>query len=451
MTQGTQTGQTQPEVQGSKDGQTSEITVLWTQDFVTYFLYCDVPGGIGSTNWYCPSPNGSPLPVGTSSLVVNARSEAGSQSADSAPVPVEVFPQPVITTPTSGTHTNDTTPDFSGTALGGSTTVQLRTATNDIVCSPVAVVGGNWACRSDFVFPDGNYAIRAIAGPATNNVSAEIQLTVDTAAPGAPTITGPGTLNGPTLEYSTANVTVTVEGYGDAFADITLYVDGAPTACVGGPLTSDSDGLWACELDTVLTLGQHGISASQIDLAGNPGPVSAETLEVTRTASAPPVNTPVFTNPAPGPDPDDMPTIEGDIGNEGAAVDVVVTVTNSGGTSIYCTDTNIAASESSFFSCNGPVSRSARTPSPRRRTSRSPTPVTPSPVRRARRSATSATRSLRRSRRRPARPRRRTRRSRGPERDPRSDSSTSCSKTTRCSATRFPSPPTARGRARASR
>ncbi len=355
VTQGPQTGQTQPEVQGSKDAQTSEITVLWTQDFVTFNFYCNVSGGIGSTLWACPVPNGTPLPVGNSSFIVNARSEAGSQSADSAPVPIAVFPNPVIVTPSTGTHTNDPTPSFSGTALGGSTTVQVRTSANDIVCFPVVVVGGNWVCESGFFFPDGVYQVRAIAGPATNNESVESQLTIDTVAPGAPTITGPGTLNGPILEYSTANPTVTVQGFAEAFAEIDVYVDGSPTPCVGGLLIADSDGLWACELDTFVALGTYGIAAAQIDLAGNPGPASAETLEVTRTALVPPVNQPVFTNPAPGPDPDAQPTIEGDIGLETGDVDVVVTVTNSEGTSVYCNDTDITPSPTAFFSCNGPI------------------------------------------------------------------------------------------------
>ena len=325
VTQGPQTGQTQPEVQGLKDEQTSQITVFWTQDFVTFNIYCNVPAVIGATVWFCPSPNGSPLPVGSSSLVASRPARRVHNRPTPRPLRSRCSRHPVITSPTTGTHTNDPTPSFSGTALGGSTTVQLRTATNDIVCFPVAVVGGNWACDSDFLFPDGAYEVRAIAGPATNNTSAPIQLTIDTVAPGAPTITGPGTLNGPTLEYSTAQTTATVEGFGEAFAEINLYVDGAPVACVGGPLISDSDGLWACQLDTLLSLGQHGISASQIDLAGNAGPASAETLEITRTAAEAPVNTPVFTHPAPGPDPDNQPFIEGDIGLEDAAVDVVVT------------------------------------------------------------------------------------------------------------------------------
>jgi hypothetical protein len=84
--------------------------------------------------------------------------------------------------------------------------------------------------------------------------------------------------------------------------------------------------------------------------------VGVSVVGVATSASAAPLNAPVFTAPAPGPDPDAQPQIEGDLQNEGAAVDVVVTVTNSGGTSTYCTASNIDTTlPNPFFSCLGGI------------------------------------------------------------------------------------------------
>lgn len=68
-------------------------------------------------------------------------------------------------------------------------------------------------------------------------------------------------------------------------------------------------------------------------------------------ATAGPGAAPVITLPVTGPDPDDLPTVEGDVAEDGLTV--TVQVSNSSGTSTYCVDP--AADIATGFSCGGAV------------------------------------------------------------------------------------------------
>ena len=212
---------------------------------------------------------------------------------------------PTVTLTAPPTPTNDDTPTVAGTAgiLGADdshaadddhVTVEILKASDDSVVqthSNVAVNGTTGAFQVDAThLADGDYKAKATQQDgAGNSGSATLAFTVDTDAPGAPTITsGPAHLtssNSAVFEWTGAESGGTFECRLDS---------------------TDPDDFAHCsspEPYGALTEGDHRFEVRQVDAAGNRGPIAS--YDWYRDATAP--NTTIDTYP-PDPDNDSTPT-----------------------------------------------------------------------------------------------------------------------------------------------
>ncbi|MGW3731915.1 Ig-like domain-containing protein [Streptomyces sp. NPDC005148] len=119
------------------------------------------------------------------------------------------------------------------------------------------------------------------SGPATGPASVSITYTlVDTTPPAAPVITTPG--DGSTLGDSTP----AFAGTGEAGSKVTV-TDAGSTVCTA---TVDKVGKWACTPGTALVEGEHTITATATDEAGNTsrgGPITITIAPTTPVITAP--------------------------------------------------------------------------------------------------------------------------------------------------------------------
>ena len=103
-------------------------------------------------------------------------------------------------------------------------------------------------------------------GPVSNTLSVKI----DTAAPAAPVINTIGSDTGVQGDKLTADNTLTVAGTAEPGSVVSVIVDGQPV----GTVVADANGAWTF---TTLPLGDgnHSITATATDAAGNTGPQAA--------------------------------------------------------------------------------------------------------------------------------------------------------------------------------
>ena len=144
---------------------------------------------------------------------------------------------------------------MTGTGDVGSTiriydgTIQVGTATVD--------ASGNWSFATA-TLADGPHAFTSKAVDAAGNVSAAsaaLNVTVDTVAPGAPTLVSDTPASGNSL---------IVSGTAEASAAIKLY-EGSTLLGIG---VADSHGAWSIKTGS-LAAGAHALTASATDAAGN--------------------------------------------------------------------------------------------------------------------------------------------------------------------------------------
>ncbi|MDR2973689.1 MAG: Ig-like domain-containing protein, partial [Propionibacteriaceae bacterium] len=262
----------------------------------------------------------TPLTDGPHTITATQTDPAGNTSGPAtAPITVDSTPPaaPVITSPADGSTTNDTTPTITGTGEPGDTvTVRDR---RDTETGPGEVIGttkvqpdGTWTLTPTTPLPQGPQNITADQTDPAGNTSPpdDTNVTVDSAAPAAPVITGPA--NGST----TGDSTPTITGTGEPGATVTVSVDGVPV----GQTTVQPDGTWSLTPTTPLADGPHTITARQTDPAGNPSPEASSQVKVdTATPSAPVILTPANGSTTT----DTTPTITG-TGEPGSTVTVSV-------------------------------------------------------------------------------------------------------------------------------
>lgn len=173
-------------------------------------------------------------------------------------------PAPAITSPTAGSLTNDTTPTISGTAAAGNTiTVKEGSTTR---CTTTANSDGAWSCTPSTALGQGEHSVTATAtNLAGSAASSTVSFTIDSMAPAAPTISTPA------ANAQINNVTPVIGGNAEANSTITAK-EGSTTLCSA---TADSNGAWSCVPSTPLREGDHSITATATDRAGNSGPASA--------------------------------------------------------------------------------------------------------------------------------------------------------------------------------
>ncbi|MDC0709814.1 Ig-like domain-containing protein [Stigmatella sp. ncwal1] len=192
----------------------------------------------------------------------------------------------LVTAPSNGTVTNDTTPTYAGTAKLGSIVTVLVNGTP--VGTTIAGAGASWTFTPTTPLPDGAYTVNATAADADGNTSPSSNANtfiVDDTAPEAPVVTTPA--NGSLIN----NATPTYSGTGEPGCTINIIVDGTSV----GTTTANASGTWSFTPTVPLTDGSHTIRATATDAAGNISPSSnTNAFIVGPTApAAPVVTTPV--------------------------------------------------------------------------------------------------------------------------------------------------------------
>jgi hypothetical protein len=219
-------------------------------------------------------------------------------------------PAPVVTEPDDEELINDATPTYTGTGESGAT---IDLVVDGTTLNDVATVDedGNWEFTQPTTLADGPHTVSATQtlNGATSPASAVNDFVVDSDAPDAPEITDPD--EGST----TTDSTPTVSGTGEPGATVTVEVDGDEV----GEAVVDGDGNWELPLTDPLDDGEHTITATQTDEAGNESAADEVTFAVDTEARPP-----VITAPADGSSTNDTtPTVEG-TAEPGATVDVAI-------------------------------------------------------------------------------------------------------------------------------
>ncbi|MCT4703349.1 Ig-like domain-containing protein [Enterobacteriaceae bacterium H20N1] len=170
----------------------------------------------------------------------------------------------------NGGLTDDSTPELQGTTLAGAI-VTIRDAQGNVLGTATADNNGMWKYQLAEV-ADGEHTWTAeVTNTAGNTAQATLTLTVDTTAPATPTITSMEDDVGTVQEVWTTpgNVTddpaPTFTGTATPGTVVSIY-DGDN---VLGTVTADNDGNWNYTLTTNLVDGEHNISVTSTDAAGN--------------------------------------------------------------------------------------------------------------------------------------------------------------------------------------
>ena len=304
-------------VNGSPVGATGTVTVdLGTVGAVTVTVndptVTEAPDGTSATGSVSVvtldvrvGPLAAPLATATVDLLpLTASAEAPVGGIDCPP------PAPVVETPADGAVINDATPTFSGTGTAGAT-IDLVVDGTTINDAATVDGGGEWEYTPTTGLADGPHTVSATQtlNGATSVASAENAFVIDTDAPDAPVITDPD-------DGSTTNdATPTITGTGEPGATVTVEVDGDEV----GEATVDGTGNWELPLTDALDDGEHTITATQTDEAGNESGADEVTFVVDTGVSPP-----VITAPEEGSSTNDTtPTIEG-TAEPGATVAVEV-------------------------------------------------------------------------------------------------------------------------------
>ncbi|MBJ7348157.1 MAG: hypothetical protein JHC87_06265, partial [Thermoleophilaceae bacterium] len=171
---------------------------------------------------------------------------------------------PVITAPTTGTATNDTTPTLSGTAVPGSTVTVYEGVT--AICSGTASGLGAWTCTPAGAQSTGahTYTAKAVVGGNTSSASAGVTLTVDTTNPVVSlTVPANASMTGDNTPQITFSVTEANPGTSECSVD-----SGGWSTCTSGSSLS------------ALADGSHTLQVRHNDAAGNVGSSSTNTFTV---------------------------------------------------------------------------------------------------------------------------------------------------------------------------
>jgi large repetitive protein len=225
-------------------------------------------------------PAGSPL--GTASVDLLPLSVSAAVAAGGIDCPP---PAPTVDSPADGAVLGDTTPTFSGTGTPGAAISLLldgTTATNVVPVDP----DGDWSYTPVTPLGQGPHTVSATQtlNGATSPESAEIDFTLsDSQAPAAPVI------NAPADGSSTNDNTPAVTGTGEPGATVTVRVDGD---VVGTP-TVDGNGNWEVPPPTEpVADGEHKLTATQTDEAGNTSPPDEVGFAVDTKALPPSITDP---------------------------------------------------------------------------------------------------------------------------------------------------------------
>lgn len=203
-----------------------------------------------------------------------------------------------------GQSTDDRQPILNGTGEPGATITIFDNGTP----LGTALVGenGSWTFPVSGNLSEGSHNLTVSAtDPAGNTsaVSAPWTIVVDITPPASPVLTSvvddqPGITGNLVSGQLTNDATPTLNGRGEAGATINVYLDGNPTSI--GTTTVNSDGTWSFTPQTPLANGNHTLTLSATDPAGNSSAVSSGfVLTIDATPPAAPVIASVADNTAP--------------------------------------------------------------------------------------------------------------------------------------------------------
>ncbi len=207
-----------------------------------------------SGNWSLPVT--AALSEGEHSLIATATDAAGNTAQDTVSFTIDTSTSVAISTPTDGQALQSLT-QVTGTAEPGATVVVTIDGT--VVGTTTADQDGNWTLTLDAPLDDGNHSLTATATDAAGNTAqATVTFTVDSHTSAAVTITAP-------LDGSTVTGVTELSGTAEPGATVVITIDGT----VVGTTTADQDGNWTLTLDAPLDDGNHSLTATATDAAGN--------------------------------------------------------------------------------------------------------------------------------------------------------------------------------------
>ncbi|HEM6741516.1 TPA: BapA prefix-like domain-containing protein [Citrobacter farmeri] len=201
---------------------------------------------------------------------------------------------------TNGQSTNDPRPVIAGTGEPGST---INVYDGNILLGTATVTeGGSWSYRPDGL-SQGAHSLRVTATDSAGNTgpaSANFTLTVDTVSPGAPIISSVtddvGPVTGSLSSGQTTNdARPTFTGTGEPGATIGIMDNGVPLANV----TVEANGTWTFTPTSDLGQGNHSLTFTATDAAGNVGPSTSFAVTVDTAAPLAPVIASVVDDSAP--------------------------------------------------------------------------------------------------------------------------------------------------------
>ncbi|MEI6801326.1 MAG: Ig-like domain-containing protein, partial [Pseudomonadota bacterium] len=237
--------------------------------------------------------------LGSSTVTVTATDNLGGTSSRTFTFTVQSVPAPVISTWGSDTGssssdgiTSDNTISLSGTAsyVAGAT-VEIFDGTTSLGTATVNA-NGTWSFTTTAAqTADGahNYTVKlSQPGLGTSQASNAIAVTVDTAAPGAPVLTGISLDTGSSnSDKITSDNTIDLTGTAEAGSTVKIYDNGT----LVGTVVANASGIWTLPSTGTLADGAHAFTFTATDTAGNTSVVGSSTVTIDTSTPAVPTIT----------------------------------------------------------------------------------------------------------------------------------------------------------------
>ncbi|MEW2357929.1 Ig-like domain-containing protein [Spirillospora sp. NPDC029432] len=198
--------------------------------------------------------------------------------------------RPAITSPRNGAITRDSTPEVSGTGAAGDTvTVRVTGEGGSESYSTRVGESGTWRLEIGSPLPDGRYRLTpSVPGPSGEPLSGNpVDITVDTVAPGAPSITSPP--DGAVIR----DATPVLSGRADPQSVVSVLDAGGRRILL---TRAGADGAWTGQVSGRLPEGRQTLTPRAMDPAGNMS--AGRPLILTVDTVAP--GAPSITSPADG-------------------------------------------------------------------------------------------------------------------------------------------------------
>ena len=237
-----------------------------------------------------------PLDKGDHELTTTVTDPSGNTSEPSPGISFTVDPDPnqvtvgevvddqgpIVGNLKPGNVTDDVRPELGGKGKPGST-VTIKDG-DDVLGSTVVDPDGNWTFTPDQDLADGDHSLTVVSkDPAGNEVtSPSFDITVDATAPEKPVLGSAtddvGTIRGDLSNGSTTDdANPTFNGSAEPGSRVDIYDNGEHI----GSTVADDKGAWQFTPTTPLPEGEHHITTTATDEAGNTSPESDDFVLVT--------------------------------------------------------------------------------------------------------------------------------------------------------------------------